>query len=233
MKIGIQTISWGTRISNLDELARQVAALGYQGLEFAQNVRTLPPPNELRQITDDNGLAIVGFAGGPLASRADFVQVLAKPAYLFVDEWDEKEVLEAIHRGFTVAIHPHRYKSIGSMSVAKELLEKHPQLKLIVDTAHFYLAGDDVLKTLKQFNERVIAVHLKDWTSQFGRSPLRFARGFTELGEGELGKLLDDVVKHLQTINYQGWAIVEQDTHNGDPFDSAKISRVWLNKRRL
>lgn len=230
MKIGIQTISWGTRIDDLRLLAAQVSHLGYQGLEFAQNVNTLGSPDELCRILNEHQLSAVGFAGGSLRSRAAYAQLL-QPQYLYIDEWDETEVREAMGIGYTIGIHPHLYKSIGSMREADKYLQKFPQLKLIADTAHLYLAGDNVLETLEKYGDRVNAVHLKDWTSRFGRSPFRFARGFTELGRGELSQLLEAIVEYLQTIDYRGWVIVEQDTPNGDPVDSARVSREWLRGR--
>jgi len=158
---------------------------------------------------------------------------MLQPQYLYVDEWDETEVQEAMDRGYTIGIHPHLYKSIGSIREADPYLQKFPQLKLIADTAHLHLAGDDVLQTLERYGDRVIAVHLKDWTSRFGRSPFRFARGFNELGQGDLKELLQSVVAYLQRADYRGWIIVEQDTPNGSPIDSARISREWLSQRGL
>jgi sugar phosphate isomerase/epimerase len=135
--------------------------------------------------------------------------------------------------GFTIGIHPHLYKSIGSIREADTYLQKFPQLKLIADTAHLHLAGDDVLEALERYGDRVVAVHLKDWTSRFGRSPFRFARGFSELGRGDLRESLLSVVTYLQRVDYRGWIIVEQDTPNGSPVDSARISREWLNRQGL
>jgi len=231
-KIGIQTISWGSRIEDINLALSQIGQLSYNGVEFAQSVDVLGPAAELGKMLNEYKLCPIGLAGGSLLSRVEYAQQL-DPEYLYTDEWDESGIALALEKGYVVGLHPHIYKSIGSLRTAEECLQKYPQLRLIVDTAHFYLTGDDVIETLKRYEDRVIAVHLKDWTSRFGKSLFRFARGFTELGKGDLRGLLDSVVSHLMKSQYEGWIIVEQDNPNGEPEESARISREWLRARGL
>lgn len=70
-------------------------------------------------------------------------------------------MLSAFEQELTIGLHPHFFKDIENTAHAEQYLAKHPQLKLIIDTAHLYLAGDDFTKTFLQFKERVCAIHLK------------------------------------------------------------------------
>jgi len=40
------------------------------------------------------------------------------------------------------------------------------------------IAGEDVRKVIEDNIDRIVAVHLKDWTSEFGRSYQFYSRGF-------------------------------------------------------
>lgn len=227
MKIGIQSISWGTQIDDFAAFAKSVREAGYDGVEISQKTRHLCPPSELRAILDDAGIALVGLAGGSLIDRASFAE-FAKPVYLYCDECDVDAITSALDESLTVALHPHYHKPIESVAQALPLLERFPALKLILDTAHSYLVGDRIVDLLRRHIDRVVAVHLKDWTNRYGRSPYRFARGFTPLGEGMLEETLQQTVRWLADNDFDGWVIVEQDTPHGEPVDCAVKSRTWL-----
>ena len=233
MKVGLQTISWGAIIEDMEELASSAQILGYDGLEFAQTVSALGPAAELRRLLQTYDLRPIGLAGGSLQSRIEYAEELG-PDYLYIDEWDEEWVMAAIEKGFSVGIHPHLYKAIDTISAAQYYLERIPKLGLILDTAHLYLSDDDILEGLNRYGDRILAVHLKDWTGRYGRSPFRFSRGFVALGEGEEVKMketLKKVVDHLLETGYGGWVIVEQDTAHGDPIKCAEKSRKWLQEQ--
>jgi sugar phosphate isomerase/epimerase len=232
VKIGLQTILWGTTFHNMNVVAANARQLGYEGLEFAQTVDTLGGAAKLRQLLDGYDLHPVGLTGGSLRSRIEYAVELA-PSYLCIDEWEEESVARAIKKGLRVGIHPHLYKTVATMCDAESYLREFPELGLILDTAHQYLADDNVLNAIKDHHNRILAIHLKDWSSRYGRSPFRYARGFCPLGTGELGDVLEDTIQYLIQSDFDGWLIVEQDTPYGNPMDSARISREWLKERGL
>ena len=153
-----------------------------------------------------------------------------------MDEWDEATIPSALEpdRKFQIGLHPHYFKDIERVSDAKDYLEQYPQIKLILDTAHLYLAGEDFLEVFKEYRARVVAIHIKDWTEQYDRSPFEFSRGFSTLGQGELTQQLVKIVKYLILTDYPGWLIVEQDTpQGGTPLECASRSREWLRQQGI
>jgi len=228
-RLGLQTISWGTKIHNLREVAESARALGFHGLELAQPPHSLPEPAVLGEILDGANLRLLSLTGGSLQSRMAFGRAL-NPLYYYVDEWSEASVRSALDEEACLALHPHAYKEMDSIEVAGQYLRRFPQLRLIIDTAHAYLVGDDLQAALEIYGDRIVSVHLKDWTSQFGRSATRFARGFTALGAGEIHESIRVVLAALIEQKFGGWLVVEQDSADGDPLLAAQQSRKWLER---
>lgn len=136
-----------------------------------------------------------------------------------------------------MAIDPHMFKPIQTVAEAERLIEKYrPQqiaiqgystLTLMPDTAHSYIAGDDIFATLRKHLDKINCVHIKDWTPEYGRSYQFYARGFVPLGKGdvELEKVLD-----FLRPTYSKWIIVEVG-HPNNPVEAAEISRQYLREK--
>jgi sugar phosphate isomerase/epimerase len=227
MKLGLQTISWGSTPMSVDGILACAQTLGCEGVELAQIVDLLGSVEQISDQASQRGLRIAGLAGGSLRSRIPYAAPLGVD-YLYIDEWDENSVREAIERGLTVAVHPHFCKSLSTVESVRPYLDRFPDLRLILDCAHQYLANDDVVAAMETYHERVISIHLKDWHPRFGKSPQHFARGFTHLGGGVLGEILTRMVLTIKRFDYQGWVIIEHDSPPGDPCEYAKRSREWL-----
>ena len=227
---GLQSILWGDQLCDLRSVRALVDEFGFSGVELSQRVRMLPTPSEFKSPKEQQ-LVIAGLAGGALEDRVSFGKNLdGQLPYLYCDEWDRSRVTFAVEKGFCVALHPHMFKSIDSVARAMEHIGENPSLDLglIIDTAHVFLAGEDVTDCIQRHSEYLKCVHLKDWSRRFGLSPYRFARGFTPLGDGELGELLVEVLQTLESINYTGWVIIEQDTQFGSPESDIRRSVQWL-----
>lgn len=229
MKVACQTILWGSRLDDPVEVFQTIHELGFHGVEICQPPGVLPNAKELRAILEALDLEFVGFYGGLLGERVKYCGDY-KPRYLAIEDWDESSCREALEAGFTLALHPHMFKRIHSLDGAGALLRDHPELKFLPDTAHLFLARDDPSTAIRQFPDRLAAVHLKDWTPTFGRSFHRYARGFVELGSGIVGleKVLNSLGESPQGIEYDGWLVVEQDSTEGDPRTSVQRSIKWL-----
>ncbi|MBM3302532.1 MAG: sugar phosphate isomerase/epimerase, partial [Deltaproteobacteria bacterium] len=200
----MQTISWGQHIPDIAVLAKAAGEIGYQGLEFAQRIDALCPAQDMRHALGSCGLQCIGLAGGALDDRIEYGAELGV-SYLLQMEWDERAIRLASDRGLRVALHPHWHKGIDSLTTAEQYLTRYPDidLGLVLDTAHLFLAGESVLDAFDRHSGRIVAVHLKDWTSRYGTSPFRFAKGFVPLGQGELSPLLEEVTRHLRIHNYK------------------------------
>jgi sugar phosphate isomerase/epimerase len=252
LKIGLQTISWGSSIDDLDALCGMAARLGFEGLEIAQKMSTVAQSDiaDFHDVLTQQGLHLAGLAGGSLHSRLA-IREHVRPEYYYIDEWDTEaiEAAFALDPAIQIGFHPHVYKEVDTIAAAREHLSAFPNVGLILDTAHLTLVGEDVLDIFQEYRSRVIAVHLKDWTSQYGSSPFSLGQGFTALGEGDLDnwnpatlarvlskaekerkRILSDMVAYMLQTEFRGWVIIEQDTAHGDPCDAAFRSMTWLHK---
>jgi len=242
MRFGIQTILWGLKPADYSRMLDIIEDAGFEGVEFFQHPRNLPPLRELLRLLCERKrpLALLGLSGGNLKTRVAYLNQDArdwcapecwnpKAPYLYVDEWSE-EAATLLKDGYQLAVHPHYLKQISSASDAFELLKKHPGLLYIPDTAHSEIKREDIIRGLSKHSDRLAAVHLKDWRPGFGRASALYARGFTELGRGTVN--LEQVLRYLQkNIRYQGWVVVEQDYTEGLAEGSVQDSARWLARR--
>lgn len=228
IKIGYQSIIWRSVNNNLPYALDTIAGAGYIGVEFAQRPDELGDIGQLIEMCRQRNLTILGFAGGSLVDRVNFCRDF-KPLYLYIKDWDDQNATYAIEKGFTLALHPHVYMHIHRLADALKLLEIHPEIKFLPDTAHLTIVGDDPVEAIRMTKDKIICVHLKDWTSKYGRSPFRYARGFTELGKGVVK--LDDVLEELEKIEYSGWIVIEQDKTDSYPEKSIIECSGWLEKK--
>ncbi len=235
MKIACQTILWGSRLDDPLDMFQTIHELGFQGVEICQPPSSLPHPSALRGIFEHLDLTFLGFYGGTLPARIDYCRKYCpenvrfedwnKP-YLCINDWDEGPCRMALDEEFELALHPHMYYKNHRLDTTSAILFKYPELKFLPDTAHLFLGRSDIIEAIKQHEDRLAAVHVKDWTPKYGRSFHRYARGFTELGNGIID--IEKVVSTLKEMNYSGWIVVEQDSTERDPTTSCEISRQWL-----
>ncbi|AEH36883.1 sugar phosphate isomerase/epimerase family protein [Halopiger xanaduensis] len=104
------------------------------------------------------------------ASRlgADYVTVNYPP-----DRDDITEELLALAAAFEIDVAIHNYSSVhhddlsqvfSSIDDVRAVLERHddPRLGVCVDTGHFLVASVDPAAVVREFGDRIVAVHLKD-----------------------------------------------------------------------
>jgi sugar phosphate isomerase/epimerase len=125
----------------------------------------------------------------------------------------------------TFALHPHMFKSVQTLKEAERALRRYPQLKFLPDTAHAFIAGDSPVAVVRNHYDRLIGVHIKDWAAEYGRSYHFYARGFVDLGKGDVP--LIDVFAYLKRRGYREWIVVEKDK-SANPVVDAKSNREWL-----
>lgn len=245
MKVAIQTISWGHN-PNVPEMLRQIELLGYQGIELAQHPDYVGAADDFHMLMAKHNLTLIGLSGGSLLEKISFstrysmTELRARfksqdlgptgwksgqpGPYLYVDEWEGQRSAAAL-AGNTLALHPHMFKSFQTAREAQVLLDSHPDLMFLPDTAHLTVAGESVLEVLRQTYDRLAAVHLKDWTAEYGRAYHFYSRGFVELGRGDVRP--ERAVAFLRDRGFRRWVVVEQDS-TCDPVASAEHSRKWL-----
>ncbi|MDQ3247572.1 MAG: TIM barrel protein [Chloroflexota bacterium] len=111
-------------------------------------------------------------------------------------------------------------------------------LGLCFDTGHYRFGGGDPLAGLQQHADRIWHVHFKDHaptvaqhSRQAGWSGVEAVEHgvFCELGQGDVD--FHAILAHLQSVNYLGWIVVEQDVlpGMGSPKASAGRNRDYLH----
>lgn len=228
MRIGLQTVSWGPILSDVREIIQAASHIGFDGIEFSQTPESLGDIATISHMLRDNDLELISLAGGSLSRRVAYSGDTKLP-YFYCDTWDEHVIEQTIKHGGIIGLHPHYYKNMETLDNVQQLLDLENGIGLIFDTAHLYLAGENIQRAVKLYYDSLVSVHLKDWTPIFGRSPYHFSLGFTELGRGVIKYQISEVVKYLRDRQFSGWLVIEQDTaYDNNPTGNATASFKWL-----
>ncbi len=178
-------------------------------------------------------------ASGTLAGAGSSIMVLGPsshldgydtPVTLSEEEWDlffenlERVVEINEEDGLTTAVHPHWGMAVERPEHIDRLLECS-DAGICLDTGHIYLGGGDPVAIAEQAGKRVVHVHLKDVDEAkaqdvlTGATPFRQAvieDLFVPLGEGAVD--IAGVIRHLESIGFDGWYVLEQDVSlKGEP----------------
>ncbi len=173
-------------------------------------------------------------------------------SYLSRDQWDVyakgvNRVARAVYDqvGLKVVFHHHCAGYVETQEEVRNLMSRADAdlVGLCLDTGHWQYAGGDAVKAAKEYGERVRYLHLKDCDPSIRELAINermdyfaaVAAGvFCELGQGavDFRTLIGDV----ESMGYEGWAIVEQDILTDDPDtprQSARRNREYLRSLGL
>lgn len=137
--------------------------------------------------------------------------------------------------GLGTVFHHHCGGYIETVDEVRELFKRtDPDLVgLCLDTGHWHFAGGDALECVKEFGERVRYLHLKDYSSQIAdkvrADKLDYfeavqAGVFCTLGQGIVD--FPAIIAEMEKLDYDGWAIVEQDVLVDDLEAPKRISQA-------
>lgn len=145
---------------------------------------------------------------------------------------------ETDRRGRRLAFHGHVGTYIETEQELDDLMARtNPRrVGLCLDVGHHLLGGGDPVAAIERHADRLSHVHLKDVdvdvleATRSGQVPTftaavdRFV--FCPLGDGGLD--VEVVLQALDTVDYDGWLMVEQDSTAGDPLADSRrsISRL-------
>ena len=173
---------------------------------------------------------------------------LTAPRRLDQDSW--KHFIEAAHKaaelahwfGLELVFHPHADTHVEyEDQVAAFLEHTDPErVNLCLDTGHFAYGGGDPVRLIRRYHHRVRYLHLKSVDpvirARVKSEKIPFVKAvnmgmFSDLPDGVVDfPALRDI---LRAVNYDGWAIVEQDMYPA-PFDKplpiAKRNRAYLRE---
>ncbi len=104
-----------------------------------------------------------------------------------------------------------------------------------LDCGHLAYGGGDSLEMLERYGDRVGHVHIKDVDGAIlarakaeGWSFAQALKGFIFPPLGEGIARIPSVVDALRSHGYDGWCVIEQDTTSGDPLETARRNREYL-----
>jgi inosose dehydratase len=158
-------------------------------------------------------------------------------------EGAERAAEAARERGYEPVFHHHTSTYVEGVPEIERFLEDS-DVPLLLDSGHIAVAGGDALTALRDWGDRVGAVHVKDVRlgvlagvkQERADTLTAWRRGlFCALGDGDVD--LEGFCAALDARGYDGWVVVEQDRvlEDGDGAFSAAAAeqernRAWLRE---
>ncbi|MDD5707260.1 MAG: sugar phosphate isomerase/epimerase [Kiritimatiellae bacterium] len=143
------------------------------------------------------------------------------------------QIKAAAKWGVNVAIHNHMGSRVESQAELESFLRHCPRAMIVFDTGHLAAVGGDCVRIIRKYADRIAVMHLKDWLAyppaKQGKEWYQKGR-FCGLGKGNIGLDLVKVLKTLKSVRWNGWCMVEHDTHLQDPFTDLKLSRQFIRR---
>lgn len=120
--------------------------------------------------------------------------------------------------GFRAGLHNHMGQLVETAEeIDRSMAMTDPRLfHFSPDTAHLYLAGCDVVKTLDRYKRRLMLADYKDARRLPNARPDAFDRNsIFDLGDGEID--FPGCHRVLKSLAFQGWLIVDLDIARNGP----------------
>lgn len=173
-----------------------------------------------------------------------FTGELIRPAVLNERQWQDflANVLRIRDHardkhGLRLVFHPHAQSHVETEEQIERLLAD-TDVELCLDTGHHAYADGDPVAFMRKHHARIPYLHLKSCDpkvrERMAQEGWSFAKAVSEdiMCEPELGMVdMKAFLEVLREIDYEGWAIVEQDMYPAPfdkPFPIAKRTREYL-----
>jgi sugar phosphate isomerase/epimerase len=238
------------RIAMVPRVLAEIREAGYAGVELGVHVEDLGGVEGVRGLMDEAGLEVIRIGSkAPLREGAPKMKELGAaclmvgtparkqfpggkpPADAFKkvsQELEEKAKISLEEFGLPTALHNHLWTMAESREEVDRLFEGTRHLRLLLDIAHLKGAGDEPIDAIRDYGEKIVDVHVKDWDSTlYSEQP--FHPGFVELGRGDCGLDIAGCLDALQQVGYAGWLTVEHDTSD-TPLESNRHNREYLKE---
>lgn len=230
--------------SDIATTLRQVREIGYRAVQ----VSGLGPiePGELREMLDGEGLTLCATheSAEELLDAPERVvdrlgalgcDLSAYPYPRGVDFGSEESVAGLIRKldragevlaqaGMTLCYHNHQheFRKLGGSLVLERIYAETDlrHLQGEIDTYWVQYGGGDPVAWCEKLSGRLPILHLKDYKVGADNQPT-----FAEVGSGNLN--FGAIVAAAETAGCR-WFAVEQDTCEGDPFDSVRASFEYI-----
>jgi len=253
-KIACHLIPWqGEQNRNLEKVLGEVRDAGYEGVEGL----SADSPEKLVEIATTAatfGLHIINVGGPspeekirynitlgndaaetPGCRRADFGGFdPTEQDFINAARTLDDITAYAVKHNIKPFHHAHLGTMIETAEDADMLLKHAPNLTLLLDTGHLLAARSDPMAAIKSHGDRIGHVHLKDFWAE---DPKRWNHRqnkwwdegrFAELGKGNMGMNIGEVLQALEEVAYDGWISVELDRAERPVTVAAKANRDYL-----
>jgi sugar phosphate isomerase/epimerase len=243
MRIGIQLYTLREQMAaDLEGTLREVAAMGYEGVEFAGYFGW--DAQKLLHLLDGIGLKAIGGHVYNFQKRLDeeirylqdirgeYIVWPSIPANERESEEDWQRIVSRFdalsssiaQRGLQFVYHNHsfEFESRVDGTWAYDALLTPEAVQAEMDICWLQAAGQDASAYIRRYAGRVPLVHIKDYRMD-GNRPLT-----VELGKGIVP--LHEVILAAEESGVQ-WLIVEQDQSEQSAIASARNNLEWLNTK--
>jgi inosose dehydratase len=148
----------------------------------------------------------------------------------------------ARERGYEPVFHHHTSTYVEGVPEIERFLAD-TDVELLLDSGHLAVAGGDPVQGLRDWRDRIGAIHLKDTRldvlaevkAERADTLTAWRRGlFCALGDGDVD--LDGFCAEVERSGYAGWVVIEQDRvlEDDGAFDEAvseqERNRAWLRE---
>ena len=240
IKVGIADFGlneWYGAMHDYEWRLKMLKEAGYDGIERleAPNADSLVRTNAL---ATKMGMGFATCRGTNHADTLAFTAALGKK-YIWVQSMSrdfdtfcrqaQHQAEVAAEYGVKVGVHNHLGMTVETQAQLEEFLKRCPDCGIVFDIGHLAGAGGDSVYIAEKYFDRLLTVHFKDYVIKDEGNPNWQSRlRFCELGAGVMGDIPKKVAEVLLKNNYDGWVMVEHDTHLQDPQIDLKISRDYL-----
>jgi len=239
---------------SVDEVVLEIKNAGFEGIEFAEQMQHFQRSSDFPALMEREGMKMASLSCGisylpndpatETKKRGEFAARFGVDALMLCGgyglEWPTKDenlfhnLADNIDRlgeylaqfDMKPAFHPHLETLVESYDDTERLLDRSKYCHICLDVAHFSIAGGDPVRLLKEHQDRVAMIHLKDWRDVPPGASMHKEEDFCELGEGK-----GDIVGFLDAardIEFTGWVVLELDSTRHTPLKSAKMSFEFL-----
>ena len=203
---------------------------------FSAHLAGISPPQALEKIEAHDVTAlsygVVSFKKDEKANRVQFdlAKSLGLKNLSCDPDPDSFHSLDKLTEEYkiTVAIHPHgpghRWAKIDT--IEKAIKDHSKMIGLCADTGHLIRAGEDPLKAVETFKDRLYAIHLKDFKKTD-------SGGWEDVPATEGSLDVNALVKFLLDRKYEGGVFIEYEgQRKDDPQHPVKASEKSLETVR-
>ena len=157
-----------------------------------------------------------GFSGEH--TKLELIEDFAEKFGPVCEKLAENDLIFAYHN------HAFEFEKINGKYAFEEILDRmnYDNFKLILDVYWLSFAGVNPVKFITEHKDRIACIHFKDLKI------VDNAPKYAEVGQGNLD--WDEIIRASEASDAL-FALVEQDTCDGNPFDSLKISYDFLAGR--